>query len=362
MVVRAMGAGRFLIRFWFERRQYKKVLPAKDLQEARKFAATWKGQIASGHWNPAKKRIMLADAGERYYRDYAAPTKPRRQALDDFWKCRRLEKFFSGKYLDEITPLDVQRMRTWLSDQFNLSEVSVNRYHQFLKAVINKVKLWGLYDGDNPASKVSLANERPFWRDRYLNQDEINRLLKVCCPTIAPIVSTAIYTGLRKGELLGLKVREVNFKSETIMLPKTKGGGGEWVPMPSELIQVLTPLLTGKRSEEFVFSSINFDNRWRQAKKDANLLDIHFHDLRHTYASHMVQITGNMAVVQKLLRHRKSEHTQRYAHLAPQQLKTSVAMFAAQIKAVPYAPAAFTRVDEHPTYSPNVNTTTPSVA
>src|SRR5258708_24655942 len=229
-------------------------------------------------------------------------------------------------------------MRTWLSDQFKLGDVSVNRYHQFLKAVINKVKLWGLYEGDNPASKVALANERPFWRDRYLNQDEIGRLLRVCHPVIAPIVSTAIYTGLRKGELLGLKVREVDFKSETIMLPKTKGGGGEWVPMPSELAEVLTQLLVGKTPEDLIFNHTNFDNRWRQTKKDAALPDIHFHDLRHTFASHMVQITGNMAVVQKLLRHRKSEHTQRYAHLAPQQLKTSVALFAAQIKAIPLVP------------------------
>ncbi|MBI4668771.1 MAG: site-specific integrase [Elusimicrobia bacterium] len=140
--------------------------------------------------------------------------------------------------------------------------------------------------------------------------------------SIKAIVSTAVYTGLRRGELSRMKKEDINLDSCAILVPIGKNGEPGTVPITENLFKVLGPVIKSlPNPDSLVLDFSNYQKLWHRARKEAGLEGFRFHDLRHTFASHLAMANGDLMAVQGLLRLKTPSLVMRYSHLAPGYLR-----------------------------------------
>jgi integrase len=121
-----------------------------------------------------------------------------------------------------------------------ISPTTVNKEVALLKAMLNKAITWRYLDV-NPLRTVKRLPE-PDGRLRYLDTDEIDRLLAACPPHMHPIVICALHTGMRRGEILGLTWDRVDMKQRFLHLVKTKTRKARTIPINDPLMEALRHL------------------------------------------------------------------------------------------------------------------------
>lgn len=132
----------------------------------------------------------------------------------------------------------------------------------------------------------------------------------------------ALNTGLRRGELLGLTWERVDLSRGVIRLEMTKSGRRREVPMNDDSYRALVGL--GPKAAGRVFKTRYIQTAYNNAVAVAKLDDVNFHTLRHTFASWAVMRGVTLKELQELLGHASLAMTMRYAHLAPEHLRTAV--------------------------------------
>jgi integrase len=246
------------------------------------------------------------------------------------------KKFFGKRLITEITPEDVRQYRIYEYER-GLRLVSVNHRQKNLRRLFFWLEEIGVFKGDNPASgrRVPLENERPYRRRRFLSQEEFQRLLGVADPKIRLIAMTAGYTGLRHGELQGIRKKDVDLDKCLIFIPKSKNGEPGYVHVIETLFAARVPIVCFlPDADSPVLDFTNFDKLWKKAKIDAGLKDFHLHDLRHTFASHTIMGSKDTYAVQHLLRLKTPGLMQRYAHLMQSHLRQAALSLDKQLPAV----------------------------
>lgn len=180
----------------------------------------------------------------------------------------------------------------------------------------------------------------PRGRTRFLSEEEITRLFQACAQSknkhLPAIITLAIHTGMRKGEILGLRWERVELDKDLgfnahIRLYDTKNGEARGVPLNQAALAALTVLEPDPvKRQGSVFKRKNGED-WGQIRTAfenavilAGLPDFRFHDLRHTAASHMVMRGRPLKEVQEVLGHKSFSMTLRYAHLSPKHLRSAV--------------------------------------
>lgn len=147
-----------------------------------------------------------------------------------------------------------------------------------------------------------------------------------------PIIMVALHTGLRRGELFSLNWDNIDFRAETITIPRTKSGEIRDVPMNKVVMETLRRVPTRLKSEYLFVSRLgipinahNFYGRvFKPAVKRAGIKDFRFHDLRHTFVSRLAMQGVSLLANKELMGHKTIAMTQRYAHLSPGHLKEAV--------------------------------------
>lgn len=246
----------------------------------------------------------------------------------DWWKANL------GAYtLATITPEILARHRDELQTKEGLAPGTVNRYLSALsKAFTNAVKEWHWLP-DSPLSRVSKKPE-PRGIVRYLSDDERTALLEACRKSeykpLYLIVLFALTTGMRRGELLGLRWPDVDLERRVAVLHNAKNGDRRSVPIVPEAAELLREHgKVRKLDNDPVFAKDSaegwlFDKAWYQALKDARIKDFRFHDLRHTAASYLAMSGATTAEIAAVLGHRTLQMVKRYAHLSDQHTGTVV--------------------------------------
>jgi integrase len=195
---------------------------------------------------------------------------------------------------------------------------TVNRELSLLKHMFTKAIEWSKVK-ENPAKKVKLLKGE-VKRVRFLMPDEIRDLLSNCADHLKPIVTVALHTGMRKGELLGLKWEQVNFDQGIITLTDTKNNERRDLPM-NETVKAM--LQATERKGDYVFCNgegetfANVRRSFETAVRKSKIEDFRFHDLRHTFASNLVMEGVDIMTVKELMGHKDLTMTLRYSHLAP---------------------------------------------
>ncbi len=161
-------------------------------------------------------------------------------------------------------------------------------------------------------------------RTRFLDKEEIQLLLNTSSKGFRPILITALHTGMRKGAILNLKWSDVDFKNRIITVQDSKSGKKRMLPMDDTLCETLSVLPT-RFQKGYVFPSpvgkgkplYDCRKQFSSAVKMAEIENIRFHDLRYTFASHLIMAGVDVMTVKELLGHASITMTMRYSHLAP---------------------------------------------
>jgi len=252
---------------------------------------------------------------------------------DEGFYRKHIEPRFGGKPLEDITPLDIERMKLELKKGLTAREKpysaqTIKHQLNLISRLFNRAIKWGMFSGENPVKKVQpvrVDNQKT----EFLTDEEADRLLKILeewpCRESAAFVKFAMFSGLRRGEIIKLTWDDVDFERGMVTLRDPKGGKTQTVPLSNEALSAVRDLeITG----EHVFPGkkggerYDFKGPWQRIRKAAELPeDFRFHGLRHHFASTLVSNGVDLAVVKELLTHKDMTTTQRYAHLAPDAVK-----------------------------------------
>jgi len=245
-----------------------------------------------------------------------------------------LRSHFGDRMLSKITYLDLETFRNnqkAVSTQKGTlrSDARVNRIMSVLKHMLNKAVEWGMLEVSPFRKGSSLMFRENNLRLRFLSVPEYQRLFEECALHLRPIVQTALMTGMRREELLSLKWDQV--RNGMIYLTETKSNKARQIPISEGLEPVFKALRAKNQLRSpYVFClpdgsrHTTIRKGFTNARRRAGLTDVRFHDLRHTFASHLVMAGVDLKAVQELLGHSDIKMTMRYAHLSPGHLKSAV--------------------------------------
>ncbi len=245
----------------------------------------------------------------------------------------KLQTITGDIWLTSIIPKHIDQFK--IERLRSVSPVSVNVELRTLKAAFYTAVRWGLLM-ENPFKKVSLFR-LPDEQPAYFTKEEFRRLLLLVSEQwLRELLVVAVSTGLRRGELLNLTWQDVDFERWLLHVHstenfRTKGGRRRAVPMSETLFHLLRnkaqhPMceyvfnLRGKKILD-AWASHKFKRYVRRVGLSEKL---HFHSLRHTFATWLVQEGVSIYEVQKLLGHSNISVTQIYSHLAASELHSAV--------------------------------------
>ncbi|HEY9579680.1 MAG TPA: site-specific integrase [Rhizorhapis sp.] len=210
---------------------------------------------------------------------------------------------------------------------------STNRILTILKAALNAAYRNGKAPADDAWRRVRPFPKAETPKLRYLQEDEIRRLVNACDPAFRPMVQAALLTGARYAELAALEVRDYDPTSRTVWLRDTKAGNARVVYLEEEGMHLFEDFTFGKASTEIIFARPD-GRKWgpsQQARRlataceTANLSKTSFHDLRRTYGARLALKGVPMAVIAEALGHADERITKRhYAHLSASYVATTV--------------------------------------
>ena len=201
-----------------------------------------------------------------------------------------------------------------------VSNGTVIRELSYLSSIINHARHeWGI----NAADPTPLVKKPPSpqGRNRLLSKAEIVRLLDALKPRIKSsniwmqsLVSFALESGMRRGEMLGLTWANVNFDNHTAHIPLTKNGDPRTVPRSSTAINVLRAMPRHISSQVFPINPPTVSASFDTARKRAEIVDFHFHDLRHMAITRMAEKLPNSIELSAVSGHKSLAMLKRYYH------------------------------------------------
>ena len=266
-------------------------------------------------------KVLFEKYSEEYLK-YAKINKSEKSYTLNITNIKSLNRFFKGKLLANIKPQDIE---SYKAERIrNVKPASLNRDLACLRHMFNKAIQWG-YLLENPMKGIRLLKEPP-GRLRFLSIEEASRLLDVLPDGAKAIVTFALNTGFRKSEILNLCWKDVDLKNRIVIVEKTKTNERRIVPINEVVFKLLKELSTNNKSEKVFSDDIkaNLRRYFEAGLKECQISDFRFHDLRHTFASHLVMAGAGIRVIQQLLGHKDIKMTMRYSHLSQEHLQEAV--------------------------------------
>lgn len=260
---------------------------------------------------------------ERYMREVT----PTMRGMDtDLIKLKALSKKPIGQLnMLALNPTKIAEFR----DE-RLKEVSsgtVIRDLCYFSSIINHARReWGI----NITNPVTLVRKPPSpqGRSRILTYEEKMRLMKVL--EAAPknhfsmwmpyIVEFALETAMRQGEITELRWENVDLSKRVAFLPLTKNGDSRYVPLSTAAIKILNELPRSIEGRVFPVKRATVSVRFKRLARKANLLDLRFHDLRHTAITNMAGKLSNVLELSAVTGHKTLGMLKRYTHLKAEDL------------------------------------------
>ncbi|MCK9210317.1 MAG: site-specific integrase [Ignavibacteriaceae bacterium] len=264
------------------------------------------------------------------------------------------EIYHSEKYRQSIK-LAFSQLINFFGDELKLTELSMKKvidfvetlkirapkgyrvYHRTLKAALNKALEWELIKS-NPFVKVKIPKRQKI-HPVFLSKNEVDVLVSnIHNLVIKYIVRFSFLTGCRLSEVVNLQYSDINFTSKLVTVGSnsfvTKTREQRIIPICDELFSILTELYNNRKSnydnvfvkgDGFKYSPDYVSKEFKKAVRASRMSDeIHFHSLRHSFASNLVQRNVSIYTVQKLLGHSSVTTTEIYAHLNTHELVRAI--------------------------------------
>lgn len=269
---------------------------------------------------------------------YLQATSDKRSHRDDLSRAKRLQEYFRGQVMNDLRAVDVRGYIAVRREE--VSPATVNRELALLSSAINfAVREWE-WEIPNPVSRRKLRE--PEGRIRWITRAEAAALVRAArtiprAPYLPDFIVVALHTGCRAGELLGLEWQRVDLQAGLIHLEghHTKAGRRRSVPLNQTARRAILSRARYRAencpASPWVFCRKSGDRlEWlhrsfRIACERAGIKDFRIHDLRHTCAAWLVSSGVPLPEVRDLLGHGSITMTEKYAHLAPDNVRSAVA-------------------------------------
>jgi integrase len=254
------------------------------------------------------------------YKNHCKNIKSEKTQYDD---SIRIKKFLDWALVYSINDINEALVRKYLDSRINSKEKKItfntaNHIITNLKTFLN----WAVsrkYLSKNP---IEAMPHYKFDRlpPKFLSKEEIKAILEAAKgESLYPMIATAIYTGMRYGELKRMKPEDINFKQNIIIVPVSKSKKFRSIPIHD----TLTPIL--KKKDSVPFSLVNSRRIFKRIRKKAKLSEeVGFQTFRHTFASHLVMSGVDLVTVKDLLGHSSIKTTMIYSHLFQEHVRKSV--------------------------------------
>lgn len=310
-----------------EGRKIRKSLDVKDKKTAERIYHKLMCNLVEGVWfsgaSAEAKRATITTLLQRYVEE-RTPLKSLQSQRRDMACMQRFVDRFGAVNIQGLQPRDVVVYKTDRRRE-GAAPATINKELGLLRHAYNvAIKEWQWTDR-NPVACVSLERVRPH-RERWLTRDEEARLLEAAAPWLRPVIVFAVNTGMRRGELMALSWPHVDFERSTATVATSKTDRPRTVPLNASSLAVLLEREPSRVRSTLVFVADKdaVSKAFVAAVRHAGIPHIRFHDLRHTFATRLVQAGVDLYVVQRLLGHASPTMTQRYAHHSPDSLRPGV--------------------------------------
>ncbi|MCP4701229.1 MAG: site-specific integrase [Gammaproteobacteria bacterium] len=298
--------------------------PDISIEEARGLAYEALAAIARGE-NPNDRRrlaraewtlkYLFAEYLERYAKTY------KRSWQEDEAQFKRYLLPWQDRKLSAIHKKDVQSLHAKVGEKHG--KYAANRMLALLRVVFAKAGEWG-WDGQNPVTGVKQFSEQD--RERFLLADELPRFFRALEEepnhTARDYVLLSLLTGARRSNILAMRWRDINFENATWLIPATKNGTPQTVPLISEAMAILKQRETNCDGAEFVFPGTGKTGHlaepktaWQRILSRAGIENLRLHDLRRSMGSWQAATGANLSVIGKTLHHKDVASTMIYARL-----------------------------------------------
>jgi excisionase family DNA binding protein len=263
------------------------------------------------------QEAMFEDFAAIYYSDYIVPN--RKKPATEKGRLRVLVDFFGGRKMRAVTPMMIERFRDQRQKAGN-SKSTINRYLAVMKKMYSLAINEGLLS-DNPVKKVKFYSEADNVKERILIEDEEERLMAAAPDHLRVALTVALNTGMRLGEIMNLKWEHVDLTAKRVRVEKTKSGKVRFININGRLHEMLAKLRTTANDSSYVLPNegtgkpyVCLHRSFTTACKKAGIRGLRFHDLRHTFATRLIQGGVDIETVRSLLGHCSIVLTQRYTH------------------------------------------------
>ena len=313
---------------------------ALTLEQAREKARRIQGDLLqaaleSGIAAQSKPQMSFAHFVEAHYLPFIL-AKQRSTAAAESYLRNWIVPSLGDKMLDDVTKRDI----VFLTRSLEIAELkpgSVNRILNIVKSCFSKAIEWEMCSfAESPAKGVAEIKDHAA-KERFLSQEEAHRLIQIVRrsrnPMLFPIVGFLLMTGARRSEALKARWEHIDLERKLWLIPLSKSGKPRHIPLSAKALSFLAEakqiarFSKGAKDSPFVFCNVktgqaftNIFNSWDKARERAGLKDVRMHDLRHSFASALVNNGLSIYDVKELLGHASITTTQRYAHLSQDRL------------------------------------------
>ena len=321
--------------YWFSIKHDGKRLQGSTRTDNRKLAEKLYARVLidvleGKRFQNEAKRHTYEEFRDKYMREYSRVNKSPNSYLRDVCSFKKLGNYFTGLTLAEITPARISEYKSLRLSEGIKTGTLAKELELLRHACGLAIREWEWME-HNPFLKVKIEKSKTKI-ERWITIEEEKKLLSASSEWLREIILFALNTGMRRNEVLTLQWSQVDIFRRTVTLLVTKNREKRTIPLNQTVLGLLKAQGKIRHISGFVFASevgsqIHARNLLRAfylARKRAGLDDVRFHDLRHTFATRLVQAGVDLYKVKELLGHKTISMTMRYAHHYPESLRSSV--------------------------------------
>jgi integrase len=344
------GDGRYSVNIMVDGQRVHRVVGQESDGVTRKQVEDYIEQIKTearkGRLNLPKgrKKILRFDQSAELYLQKLKEEGGKDLKMKSMRLDHNLIPFFKDKPLTQIASFDIERFKKKRIDS-GVTQGTVNRDLAVLSHLFNKGIEWGWLD-HRPA-RIKRFKENP-GRITYLTSEQVKRFVEAAkedqCPSIYPFIVIGLGTGMRRMEILSIRLEHIDLDQRTIFVPEAKAGT-RTQPMTKQLADFLRGYIEiATTGQEWLFPSMGsktghvvaIEKPFRRVVKNAGLnpKEVVRHTLRHTAITHLVQAGVDLPTVKRISGHKTLAMVEKYAHQNGAHIQTAMDKLESRIQAV----------------------------
>lgn len=337
---RKTGQNRWRLEYMYQNERYSQYISASSISEADRKLALFVTEIEKGNYNHQSK-ITFTEMCQMFLDKYAKNNLSDTTIIN--YKCQ-LNKYILdeiGKHsLNNLKKLHIQDLANKLYEQYNLSSKTIKNYINLISSILEKAIEWN-YLKENVAKNVTIPKNynKPKKEQEIYNNEEIKKLFETLQNETDPfktMVYISFYTGARRGEVLALRWKDIDFDNNIIhiiqnkirkvdgtKIKETKNKRSRSFVAPQVLMTKIKEIYNNQNKEDLLFNyyPATYTRMWQNFIKKHNLKYITLHDLRHTNGSILASKGVDIVTIAKRLGHLPATASAYYLHAVSEEDK-----------------------------------------